>query len=256
LVSASGFAEDCVPLQMMSMGYKYEVGRQCFQEINLKVPQGCVLAIMSNTEHGGRSTLLRLLGQCLAPTEGHIFIPTHLRVLHVSNKPMMMDTSLWDNLVFGARETPRARVLDILKDLEMQQSLEEIQKAADEPDKAEGQKKDPERWQVSFPFSELAKVHLARVFVMSPEVAVFQRPLLHISQGSSRAQVLRMIRNLADNRGVHLPQESAHRRRPRTVCFTPELEAEAEHADRIWTIQAGGRISVRKGRGANAIGKT
>lgn len=68
-----------------------------------------------NGPHGsGKASLLRLLGQAffrnvfsdvrvqvVFPQEGSIFIPSHLRVLHVTQEASILDTSPWQNLIFG-----------------------------------------------------------------------------------------------------------------------------------------------------------
>merc|ERR1712217_900470 len=71
----------------------------------LSIDQGTFVAIMG--PHGeGKSTLLKLLGGSMLPEHGNdaevtVFVPAHLRILHVSRKPMFLEGSLLKNLKFG-----------------------------------------------------------------------------------------------------------------------------------------------------------
>jgi len=242
--------DDMVPIKLVDVSFSWKPQRpdkRVFENLRLEVPQGTCVAITSNGHHQGRNTLLRLIGQLFQPTSGQVFIPMHLRVLHVSNQPMMIEAPIWDNLTFGAKETPRERVYQILEDMNMYKTLKEVRKEAGEgsPTSAAGVSED--RWQISFPYSELAKIHLARAFIMSPEVCVMQRPFSHFTNSEAAEEVLAMIRSMVRDRGVRLPPESAHRRRPRTCFVTPEEEWQAEVADQVWKIQDH-RIDVRRGK--------
>lgn len=82
-------------------------------------------------------------------------------------------------------------------------------------------------------YTEQVRVHLARAFIMNPEVMVLQRPLCHFGEHASK-HMLEVIREHIQNRGLCLPEESRGRRRPRTVFFSNETVAQAAAADIIW----------------------
>jgi len=89
--------------------------------------------------------------------------------------------------------------------------------------------------------SEIAKIHLARALVMCPEVLIMQRPLSHHDNEALAQCVLDAIKQHNKNRGVGMPAETIHRRRPRSVFFTPEnmdqaREATANGAGVIWQL--------------------
>lgn len=48
--------------------------------------------------------------QVVFPQQGFIFIPSHLRVLHVSQEAIVLETSAWRNLTFGEQVLDPARV--------------------------------------------------------------------------------------------------------------------------------------------------
>jgi len=71
--------------------------------VNLSVQQGKIVAVVG--PHGsGKAMFLKLMGHSLFPDKGAIFIPTHLRILQVTQEPLMMNTSLWKNLIFGVQD--------------------------------------------------------------------------------------------------------------------------------------------------------
>jgi len=241
-----GITEDLIPIKL-SFQWRPD-SEPVFSNLSISVSQGTCVAVMSEHSTGGRATLLRLIGQRFQPTDGCIFIPTHLRVLHVSNQPLMIEGSIYNNLVFGAKDCSRERVYEILEDLGMTMTLEAVKApgADQEEEEEESEGEDAQdRWQVSFPYSELAKIHLARAFVMSPEVCVMQRPFSHFSTMSTNTRLMNLIMSMVRNRGVRLPQESVHRRRPRTCFITPEEDWQADMADEVWQIEASS-IHVRK----------
>eukprot|EP00747_Dinoflagellata_sp_TGD_P069108 gnl/TRDRNA2_/TRDRNA2_155993_c0_seq2.p1 gnl/TRDRNA2_/TRDRNA2_155993_c0~~gnl/TRDRNA2_/TRDRNA2_155993_c0_seq2.p1 ORF type:complete len:279 (-),score=28.13 gnl/TRDRNA2_/TRDRNA2_155993_c0_seq2:13-849(-) len=70
----------------------------------------------------GRSTFLRLLGHRIFPVLGHIYIPSHLRILHVSQEPMLLNLSCWYNLTYGlptVQEIDPDHIRHILEGLQM-----------------------------------------------------------------------------------------------------------------------------------------
>jgi len=233
--------EDAIPLQLLNMGLTFSSGVKLLTNVSLSVPQGSLIAIMAANSVKARSTLLKLLGQVVFPTEGHVFMPTHLRVLHVSYQPQMLMTGMWLNLTLGMQDAPHERVHAILADLGMRKTLKLLENK-------ESMEDDDLSWLGNVSATEFALIHLARGFIKSAEVTLFSRPLAHFNTPEARRPVLAMIEELVANRGVRLPAEGRHRRRPRTCFFTPETDVEADHADYIWTIEADHSISVRVGK--------
>merc|ERR1719387_1905797 len=56
-----------------------------------------------------------------------IFVPTHLRLLHVSQEPCLLGLSAWKNLTFGRPHAVPDRVRAILRRLEMYRTLDLIE---------------------------------------------------------------------------------------------------------------------------------
>merc|ERR1719329_1376690 len=87
---------------------------KCFREVKpnfsglLEIEQGQFVCLVGSSG-GGKSTLLKILGGEMLPRVqdfsskpgGCFFVPSHLRVLRVSSKPLFIVASLLENLTFG-----------------------------------------------------------------------------------------------------------------------------------------------------------
>jgi len=117
------FKTDLIPLEVSKMAYEYPDSDEgwVLRDVSISVKQGNLIAVVG--PHGcGKATLLKLLGQCIFPSSGTIFMPTHLRILHVTQEPILLDVSALQNLTFGGanlRDTNPDRIRQILKKLEM-----------------------------------------------------------------------------------------------------------------------------------------
>jgi len=122
---------DLIPITLNNLCFRYPPhtldgvgpGRFELKNVNLSVMQGKMVAIVG--PHGsGKGTFLRLLSQTIFPTEGFILLPMHLRVLFVSQLPVLFARSPWYNLVFGRPDFKDAAVLEtLLTEFEMGMTL-------------------------------------------------------------------------------------------------------------------------------------
>merc|ERR1712048_1531997 len=206
---------DAIELKLQAMGYSHP-GTELLKDVTLSVPQGKLVAVIG--PHGsGKNTLLRLIGHTMCPQEGKICIPTHLNILHVCHEPVLLQASIWGNLTLGRHNASKARVLKIVERLKMKntarflkvelkikrelaQKHKNSQSAADEFQRvitdyentgADLDEEDDKHevafsWIAKLSYGERAKLHLARAFIMNPEVLVLQRPLSHFDHEVSR----------------------------------------------------------------------
>eukprot|EP00747_Dinoflagellata_sp_TGD_P107658 gnl/TRDRNA2_/TRDRNA2_170184_c0_seq5.p1 gnl/TRDRNA2_/TRDRNA2_170184_c0~~gnl/TRDRNA2_/TRDRNA2_170184_c0_seq5.p1 ORF type:complete len:286 (+),score=57.06 gnl/TRDRNA2_/TRDRNA2_170184_c0_seq5:114-860(+) len=231
------------------MTFHHSEEEPLFRNAFASVPQGSLVAIMG--AHGcGKATLGQLLAGNIFPLEGSIFVPMHLRVLHVSLAPFLMDSSLYQNLTFGAPDASVDTVLGVLERLEAKDIVNEVRKeliplGKIEPNEEEkiwmedngGKGNGKTDWQDAMSHTEKAKIHLARGLIMNPEVIVAHGPLHHFD-GETCLKVLGVIKEHIQTRGLCMPVESIMRRRPRTCFFTvgkDHLEA-ARESDVAWFI--------------------
>lgn len=247
----------------MTFGWVDHFGnkKDILMNVNSQVDQGKLVAVVG--PHGsGKKTLLSLLGHMIFPQDGQIFIPSHLRILHVTQEAYILNLSPWRNLIFGCanpNSVDPERIKMILNMLEMKTTLDLIQKdlekqaelraghkPADDSEAEESEdeeetdmnksKGDDETWHESLTYSEKVKIHLARALIMNPEVLVLQRPLHHYDDLNA-GKVLEVLYTHVHERGLGLPEKGRRHRRPRSCFLSVERPEQAEKADVVWTIK-------------------
>lgn len=222
------YKTDLIPIRLEQVCYSF-LGKQIFMGVTCSAQQGQLVAVTG--PHGsGKATLLRLLGHVVFPQEGSIFIPSHLRVLHVTQEALMLNSSPWLNLLFGCpnkRQVDGERVRHILELMEMHHTLELIEDDLAKHLKHEAEEEQPGTyeeagaWLDLLTYTEKVKMHLARALIMNPEVLVLQRPLHHYDYETSRV-VMGVLRRHVEEKGLGLPEEGREHRRPRTCCLVCE----------------------------------
>lgn len=245
-VAAGAYKTDLIPIRMDGISYTHH-GKTIFTDVTVQAQQGQLVAVTG--PHGsGKATLLRLLGHVVFPQEGSIFIPSHLRVLHVTQEALMLNSSPWRNLLFGCPDTTLVdanRVRLILEMMEMKATLSLIEEdllrhakgaEGEESPKNSSTYEDAGTWLDGLTYTEKVKLHLSRALIMNPEVIVLQRPLHHYDYKTSKL-VMDVLKAHVRERGLGLPEEGRPHRRPRTCFFTVEDVSQAEQADVAWHIQ-------------------
>eukprot|EP00747_Dinoflagellata_sp_TGD_P082113 gnl/TRDRNA2_/TRDRNA2_161569_c0_seq1.p1 gnl/TRDRNA2_/TRDRNA2_161569_c0~~gnl/TRDRNA2_/TRDRNA2_161569_c0_seq1.p1 ORF type:complete len:432 (+),score=55.65 gnl/TRDRNA2_/TRDRNA2_161569_c0_seq1:3-1298(+) len=242
------FKTDLIPITINSLGFRYNEMQDYWviRHANLSVEQGSMVALVGL--HGsGKATFLKLLGGRLFPTEGSIYVPTHLRVCHVSSTPVLMKMSVWSNLVFGNHFAPPDRVRKILRALKldagsgsmlalMNKDLAQLdikKTLTTEEEEAEGDEESD--WSLTTTYATKAKMHLARALTMNAELTVLQRPFMHYDEVSI-PEIMEVLHNHNVHRGLGLPPETAATRRPRTIFFSADSVAECQYATTIWQM--------------------
>ena len=76
----------------------------------------------------------------------------------------------------------------------------------------------------AFTRSDRALLQIARALICNPEVLVIQNPTLTLDR-ELRKLCWKALRAFVDERGIEMPIESRHKRRPRTcICSTSNIE--------------------------------
>jgi len=256
--AARSFRTDSVKIKLSGLGFNYRGQGFILSELSASVSQGSFIAIVG--KHGrGKATLMKLLGHSIFPTQGHIFMPSHLRTLFVpQHLSMIEDASAWSNLTFGLSGSDDDRVRLILKKLDMPQTLSLVDDELKQLEKVHSvnclidaghgeaystgmfhnSTKDHAAGIQALPYSEKAKVNLARALIMNPEVLVLQRPLANFNE-TTGSIMFDVIREHIANRGYALPESTCKERRPRTVFMSPVSAKELRGVDFIWEVDQG-----------------
>lgn len=66
---------DTIPFLFRDMSFRHDGGDMIFANMNFEMPQGKLVAITSTAPGIGRSTLLKLIGQVVFPSQGTVFSP-------------------------------------------------------------------------------------------------------------------------------------------------------------------------------------
>jgi ABC-type multidrug transport system fused ATPase/permease subunit len=225
--------------------------KNLFKDLNFTTEQGKIIAVTGRSG-SGRRTFLEMLAMRRFPDKGTVFIPSHLRCVLISRETYMLNLSLWENLVFGNKESNNPhRVEKILQHLNLTQILsiikDDLEKRKREFDKAElGQVKEEkeieEKVEKANPMdklreSEKAWIHMARGFIMNPEVLVMHRPFANFHGKEHLDKVKQTLQAQRDNRGLLMPPETAWRRRPRTIFFSSDdRDVIRGTADLTWVL--------------------
>jgi ABC-type multidrug transport system fused ATPase/permease subunit len=185
----------------------------------LKLPQGGLYTLIG-PQSQGKGTVLKLMGEVLIPFhEGHdrnsgggsgdLFIPTHLRVLHVTSEPMFLEGTLLYNLTFGAPAASVDRIVAIARKFDVKESLIETIKN----DNLQAD------WLNLLSSTECAVMHTVRALIMNAEILCIHKPTLFMN--SEMADIMyQVLKDFVVNRGLEEDLNRFWQRRPRTCIMT------------------------------------
>jgi len=244
------FGSDAMPIKLQNVCFDYEgPHKKVIDDVNLEVNQGKLIAVVG-PRRGGKSTFMKLLGHVLFPTEGSYFVPSYLRILHVSEDPVLLDRSLWSNLAIGRdywRSAPNEteRILRICTRIGLSRALVKQLEESKERFLAGEDDANDVRWQVPLSNSDTVLIHLARAFIYNPEVLVMNRPTTRLPESTSRL-VIDLIQEFVKNKGTELPASDLWRRRPRTAFVSFVRLQGVKAADVVWKVDKKGVEVVEK----------
>merc|ERR1719326_1736619 len=137
----------------------------------------------------------------------------------------MMRLTLLDNLCFGSRDhASRERVERIL----VRMGRQDLVQYFDDP---------VEIWFNQMNATALAALHVARAFVLNPEVLVLHCPSKHFDPEYT-ARLLTLLREFVDQRGLEF-DEPVRDRRPRTCFMSTYRMRNVDKADRVLFLDSG-----------------
>jgi len=244
-------------------------GVPVLNKISFEIPQGKLVAVVG-PPGSGKATFLQLLGDVLLPplNPGVLHVPPHLRLLHVSMRPQFMShMSMFQNLCFGPSdgcdEAP-GRVLAICERLGMSSdALALIKKevrnspgraltlascemevggagAMGTPASVAQRELASKQVNSLLSHTDMCILHLARAFVMNPDVLVLHKPLANFDDTRARL-VLDLMHEFVHQRGLEKPPKERALRRPRTCIFSALAVHTVHVADMVLRV-AGGTV--------------
>eukprot|EP00747_Dinoflagellata_sp_TGD_P085127 gnl/TRDRNA2_/TRDRNA2_162772_c0_seq2.p1 gnl/TRDRNA2_/TRDRNA2_162772_c0~~gnl/TRDRNA2_/TRDRNA2_162772_c0_seq2.p1 ORF type:complete len:340 (-),score=65.44 gnl/TRDRNA2_/TRDRNA2_162772_c0_seq2:9-995(-) len=196
----------------------------------LEIRQGKFVSVVGPPGEG-KSTLLEIIGGVTLPKiarEEIFFIPSHLRLLHVSSEKQFFIGTLLQNLTFGV--TPNDsdgdidRVCGICKSLKLTPHV--INKISSE---------EVQPWKEILSRSQSSLLCIARALIANPEVLIMHKPTEDFDDITSR-NILGILQNFVRQKGIHLDATTRRLRRPRTCIITTSKVAGCFFSDQVWHV--------------------
>jgi ABC-type multidrug transport system fused ATPase/permease subunit len=230
-------AVDAVEIQVKDLSFSYKDSnenhpRMVLENINVSFAQGKLFAFVGPPREG-KATFLKLLGQSIYTQAGcgDIFVPPHLRVLHVSREATILRKTFLDNILMGAKLADvggMERVLLICQRLQF--GINFINMLARDT----SQKSTDCTWAASLSHTDQSRLNLARVLVGNPEVLIMHKPVASFDD-RERENITELLREHVDEKGIGI-SESKLARRPRTLFFTCTSAIGVKKADTVYKV--------------------
>jgi len=190
------------------------------------LPQGTLACVVGE---GSKSTLLRLIGEVMVPSKGKLFVPSHLRVLHVDKAVQMFDESIAYNLFFGCLGSSGAVTPAELDKQVLHRGWRICERLNFSPEmlhyakivgsgSSEELEESKELLQC-LTQSQRKKIHIARALIYNPEILVMHTPSMYLPL-DAKTKMFESLREFVDNRGVQMDPASVKERRPRICIFS------------------------------------
>lgn len=207
----------------------------------LSIPQGNLVCFVGPHGHG-KSRLLSLIGQhtIAEPQQGdpHVFVPSHLRVLHISREAMFFHGTLYDNLTFGVKpghhgDADHERVIHICRQLNLSERVIEFIRMSESTNYTTACS-----WSRVMSHSNASLLNLARALTANPDVLILHQPMAGYDDETKKV-VVRVLRDFVTKRGVGKPEAERHLRRPTTCILTTYEVVGISSADMVVHVTDG-----------------
>jgi ABC-type multidrug transport system fused ATPase/permease subunit len=240
---------DVMPIVLSDLNFEYATGAPVLRDVSMSIPQGQMVAV-AGPHNSGKNTFMQLLAGTLLPTSGSIFVPSHLRVIHISRDPIFLHASMLHNLALGLPDPNtinKKRAFAILQMLGLQEAVASLKaESVSSEDGSDAGSIDTAHtfmedelkfmdatqtsWERTLNLSFKVKLHIARALIADPEVMILDRSLQALNEQSA-AQILDVLHQHVQERGLCKPPEGQSNRRPRTVFFSTEVASQVAVAD-------------------------
>jgi len=212
----------------------------------VEIKQGRLVSIIGpNSE--GKSTLLRILGGSILPdaeacAQGQLFVPCHLRIIHIPCEPCFFRGPLLGNMTYGVRagdpDGDKSRVKAIFRDLGLPFKVMNLLEEASAHF---------ENWIDVLSTSQLHLLSIVRALVANPQVICIHKPSEKHSAEQGR-QLLGVLKMFVEGGGLQQDAATIAKRKPRPrTCIMTNVKAIAnEFADDIVFVSRSGMRMIDK----------
>lgn len=240
------FAVDTIPISLANLSFRYGDAANIWKGIDMKFDQGKLYAFVG-PPHEGKATLLKLLGQVLLPevgaNQGSLFVPPHLRILHLSQDTLFLNGTLLKNLIFNSDHSKVGGLPRVKKICQLLHFPATMMTALEDQRKEFEDQSEEDRvfrsWMSLLSHSDYSRINMARALIVNPECLVLHKPALAFDD-SEAMNVISLIRKHVDERGLELPVEGRKFRRRRTVFFSSSTKGGLAASDCVFHISSQG----------------
>jgi len=205
---------------------------------SMEIAQGTMVCFVG--AHGeGKTTLLKVLGEAIFPhiVAGELFVPAHIRSLHVCVDPCFFDGTLMENMCFGVEvssDGAKDRVRAILRALQCEDCVDG---GVDSTDK--------KMWQAQLTLKEQHTLNLARALIANPHLLCLHKPTMAYGAKNSD-MAMQFLQAFVRKRGVEQGSAPVESRQRRTVIYTSFRKRSTEYADKIYQIAKTGVAEIER----------
>jgi ABC-type multidrug transport system fused ATPase/permease subunit len=225
---------DKIPIRLEGVTYVIQ-GRSLLlngstSTLNFSIWQGSYVGL-TGPQRVGKNTVIYLLCGILHPSQGTVFVPPHITILHVPAHAIFLDRwTLYENLIVGfpgtRDEDLRGRVLRVLRRLGVDDGLiakvDEGSGRASKVDLATESSSSCASWSDLLTYQQQRLLHTARALITNPELMVMHTPLAPFSKLVAK-NIDRILREHVDLRGFEVNNEHSEDRHPRTCVASMPL---------------------------------
>jgi len=210
----------------------------------MEVGQGSLVALVGRRGQG-KATLLKVVSGVVLPKtsadmtkDPGVFMPSHVRVLHLPLQPLFYEGTLYENLTFGVKvghpDGNQARVIAICRRLKLSEDVIKMLFT-----------NEVMQWDTFLSQTQKQAVCLARAVVTNPEVMCIHKPT-QVFDPESALNIMKVLRMFVTNKGVEMDPSTWHLRRIRTCLFTSTDRMNVVLADQIIHISVDGIKEIDK----------
>jgi ABC-type branched-subunit amino acid transport system ATPase component len=222
---------DRLPIRMFELQHRFE-DVVALSSVSLELKQGLLHGI-AGSRRSGKSTVLRLIGGRAVPNPdappNSLYIPQHLRTLHVSKDPLFFHGTLYENLVYGVtagddKDGKLERVLNICKSLNVAPSSLALISTEKDAKVA--------NWSEVLPASDQHLLNIVRALICNPEVVCVHQPSLGVGV-ETQAMLFKSLKVFVLQRGLFQDLNRYYFRRPRTCIISTMTENDLRYVDEV-----------------------
>jgi len=166
-----------------------------------------------------------------------VFVPPHLRILHVSRDVKIMNQSFLKNLIFDQPMEKIGGIERVRRVCEVAGFQPKVLAALEEDEDTHIQGVAQQSWVDHLSMTDYARLNLARALLMNPECLVMQMPLQAFG-ATEGLRLMSVLHKHVRDRGLGFPSHSQKDRRVRTAFVSISHGDLCCEADNVFEVSS------------------